>query len=88
MGDSRRLGYIEVIRVIAMLMIVALHCICYYTGKWGGYGERPRIELYDGVSVFCMVLRCPCSRVYRVSFMRYSESVVSMPTMAGLLLAR
>lgn len=50
MRDSRRLGYIEVIRVIAMLMIVALHCICYYTGKWGGYGERPRIELYDGVS--------------------------------------
>lgn len=50
MRDSRRLGYIEVIRVIAMLMIVALHSICYYTGKWGEYVERPRIELYDGVS--------------------------------------
>ena len=48
--NNLRLEYIDVIRVIAMLMIVALHCICYYTGKWGGYGERPRIELYDGIS--------------------------------------
>lgn len=49
MKECRRLEYIEVIRVISMLMIVALHCICYYTGKWGGQ-DRPRIEFYDGLS--------------------------------------
>lgn len=49
MNSNSRLEYLDYIRVIAMLMIVALHCLCYYTGKWG-YPNSPRIELYDGIT--------------------------------------
>lgn len=48
-NNNKHIVFIDYIRVIAMLMIVALHCICYYTGKWGGQ-DRPRIEFYDGLS--------------------------------------
>lgn len=39
MGTSKRIEEISIMHVLAMIMIIAFHSVCFYGGRWGIVGS-------------------------------------------------
>lgn len=52
-----RLTYISYLRVMAMLMVVLYHCLCYY-GVWG-YDDAVTVNAYSCLASFLNYIDMP-----------------------------